>query len=181
MAAVLYPGKLLYAVLPYPQAAKCYIIAHALIALMGMLATGAGAWGLSADRRRRSRRSATPSAPRCCRSTSNVIYLVGAAWMPWGFRAIHRLAGPGTRWGMIELSIVLALQVLGGDPESAYLTMAAGGLYAGVLAFAREATPSQAPGGGRPSSSSAWPFWPPGSSWSSRPTAPRRRDGRRHG
>src|SRR5262245_43272738 len=37
-AAVLYPGKLLYAVLPYPQAARLYIITHTIVALLGMLA-----------------------------------------------------------------------------------------------------------------------------------------------
>ena len=46
MAAVLYPGKLLYAALPYPQAARWYIIAHVLVAVMGMLAM-ARALGLS--------------------------------------------------------------------------------------------------------------------------------------
>ena len=144
MAAVLYPGKLLYAVLPYPQAAKYYIIAHTLIALMGMRAL-ARAPGMSATAAALAALSYAFGAPVLSQH-SNVIYLVGAAWAPWGFRAIHRLAGPGTRWGMIELSIVLALQVLGGDPESAYLTMAAGGLYAGVLAFTREPTPGLAPG-----------------------------------
>src|SRR5439155_5935392 len=32
VAAVLYPGKLLYALLPYPWAAKLYAVAHVLLA-----------------------------------------------------------------------------------------------------------------------------------------------------
>ncbi len=136
MAAVLYPGKLLYAMLPYPLAARYYIITHVFIALMGMLAL-ARAVGTSWTGSLVAAFGYAFGAP-VLSQYSNVIYLVGAAWLPWGLRGIHRLADPGTRWGMIELSIVLALQVLGGDPESAYLTVASGALYAGVLAFARE-------------------------------------------
>ena len=33
-AAVLYPGKLLYAALPYPWAARLYIVAHTLLAIV---------------------------------------------------------------------------------------------------------------------------------------------------
>ena len=35
MAAVLYPGKVLYAVLPYAWAARVYVIAHTIIAFLG--------------------------------------------------------------------------------------------------------------------------------------------------
>src|SRR5262249_37245785 len=35
-AAVFYPGKLLYAALPYPWAARLYIVAHTLVALLAM-------------------------------------------------------------------------------------------------------------------------------------------------
>ena len=143
MAAVLYPGKLLYAVVPYSQAARYYIIAHTIVALMGMRAL-ARRLGMSGSAASLAAFSYAFGAPVLSQH-SNVIYLVGAAWVPWGFRAIHRLGDPGTRWASIELSIVLALQVLGGDPESAYLTMAAGGVYAGILAFAREGTPEDVP------------------------------------
>ncbi len=40
MAAVLYPGKVLYAVLPYAWAARVYVIAHTIIAFWGLLALG---------------------------------------------------------------------------------------------------------------------------------------------
>jgi hypothetical protein len=138
MAAVLYPGKLLYAVLPYPSAARASILAHLLIALIGAMAM-ARALGTGWTGAALAAFSYAFGAP-VLSQYSNVIYLVGAAWMPWGFRAIHRLADPGTRWGVVELSIVLALQVLGGDPESAYLVMASGALYAAVLALARGAS-----------------------------------------
>ena len=54
------------------------------------------------------------------------IFLVGAAWAPWGLRAVDRLLRRGRRLGAAELAAVLALQVLGGDPEAAYLTAACG-------------------------------------------------------
>ncbi len=65
---------------------------------------------------------------------ANVIFLVGAAWLPWALIAIERLLVRRSRGGLVGLGVVLALQVLGGDPEAAYLTVAAGGIYALVLA-----------------------------------------------
>src|SRR3984885_15405136 len=38
MAAVLYPGKVLYALLPYAWAARLYVIVHICIAFFGVLA-----------------------------------------------------------------------------------------------------------------------------------------------
>src|SRR5205807_4236947 len=61
--------------------------------------------------------------------------LVGAAWIPWGLRAIDRLLRRGRRRDVAELAAVLALQVLGGDPEAAYLTAVCGAGYALVLAI----------------------------------------------
>jgi hypothetical protein len=40
------------------------------------------------------------------------------AWTLWGLRAIDRLLRQGLRRGGAELALVLALQVLGGDPEA---------------------------------------------------------------
>ena len=85
MAAVLYPGKLLYAVLPYPQAARSYVLAHTIVALLGMLAMGR-ALGLSGTGSMISALSYAFGAP-VLSLYSNVIFLVGAAWAPWGFRA----------------------------------------------------------------------------------------------
>ena len=36
-AAVLYPGKLVFAVLPYAWGARVYIVAHSALAFLGML------------------------------------------------------------------------------------------------------------------------------------------------
>ncbi len=127
-SAVLYPGKLIYAALPYPRAAKVYVVAHVLLAFGAMVAL-----------LRRSQVSAVGStlgglayafgAP-VLTQYSNIVFLVGAAWMPLGFwfaDAWVRLRRPRALAG---LALVLAMQVLGGDPEAAYLTAFASGAYA---------------------------------------------------
>ncbi len=128
MAAVFYPGKLIYAALPYPTAAAGYILAHLAIALAGAytlarsLGTGPAGSGLAAL-------GFAFGAPVLTLS-SNVIYLVGAAWMPWGLAAVQLAANGRTRLGLAGLAAALAMQVLGGDPEAAYLTGLASGLLA---------------------------------------------------
>src|SRR4029077_21224796 len=71
---------------------------------------------------------------------SNVIYLVGAAWLPLGLHAVDRWVRLGRRWGLVELAIVLAMQTLGGDPQSAYVLGWAGGGYAAGIAWSRTRT-----------------------------------------
>ena len=66
-----------------------------------------------------------------------MIYLVGAAWLPLGLHAVDRWVRLGRRWGIFELALVLAMQVLGGDPQAAYLLGLAGAGYALGLAWSR--------------------------------------------
>ena len=166
MAAVLYPGKLLYAVLPYPQAARSYIIGPYSRRPAGDARDGAGP-GIELDRvhDRGARLRLRGPGPV---QYGNVIFLVGAAWMPWGFRAIHRLAGQADALGRDRAAVVLAMQVLGGDPEAAYLTVVSGALYAGVVAFSGQRQirrDAGAAGALRPDG--PWRSWRPGppSSW----------------
>ncbi|HEV3122739.1 MAG TPA: hypothetical protein VGY53_12585, partial [Isosphaeraceae bacterium] len=148
-AAVLYPGKIVYA-LPYAWAARLYVIAHVLLACAGMLALlrswnvswtgaslGALAYGFGA-----------PVLFQYC----NIVFLVGAAWAPFGLRAVDRLLRLGRLLGLLELAAVLALQTLGGDPESAYLVMLCAGGYALALAYARRENSA----GDRPAGSRRW-------------------------
>ncbi len=134
-AAVLYPGKVIYAVFPYPWAARLYVVAHTLLAFGGMLAlmrswdvgwTGSTVSALSYA-------FGVPILFQYC----NIIFLVGAAWLPLGFRAVDRWLRLGRRWGLIELAVVLAMQVLGGDPQVAYLTGLCAGGYALGLSWSR--------------------------------------------
>ena len=97
-AAVFYPGKLLFAVLPYPWAYRLYAIVHVawayagmhvLIRSWGQSATAAGLAGLAYA-------FGGPVLFQYC----NVIFLVGAAWAPWGFWALERLLRKGRRSGL---------------------------------------------------------------------------------
>jgi hypothetical protein len=131
-AAVLYPGKLVFAVLPYAWAARVYIVSHTAIAFVTMLVLMRG-WGTSWVGSSLSALAYTFGAPILFQYC-NVIYLVGAAWLPLGMHAIDRWIRQGRRWGLFELSIVLALQMLGGDPQAAYLLgLAAGGYAVGIV------------------------------------------------
>jgi hypothetical protein len=148
IAAVLYPGKVLYAWLPYAWAARLYVIAHTTLAFVGMLVLGRSL-GVSGVGSCLGGLSYAFGAPALL-LYSNTIHLVGAAWIPWGLCAIDRLlrvrAGSGdprtARRGVAGLAAVLAMQMLGGDPEQAYLTAGCGAGYAVVLAVRGREDPS---------------------------------------
>ena len=134
-AAVLYPGKLVFAVLPYPWAARIYIVMHTALAFAAMWvllrswgtsATGSGLGALAYA-------FGVPILFQYC----NIVFLVGAAWMPLGMHAIDGWIRLGRRWGLCELALVLAMQTLGGDPQSAYLLGLSGAAYALGLAWTR--------------------------------------------
>ena len=152
MSAVFYPGKILYAIFAYPWATRLYTIAHVVIAWAGMFAL-ARAWRQSTTAAGLAAMAYAFGAPVLFQYC-NVIFLVGAAWVPWGFLALEWLLHQKRRWGMLGLAIVLALQVLGGDPEAAYLTVLCGGGYALVLAKRAAPTPAWQRGDRSPA---AWP------------------------
>jgi hypothetical protein len=138
-AAVLYPGKLIYRALPYPLAARVYVIAHTLLAFAGAIALsrtlGIGIAGsLIAGI---AYAFGAPILFQYC----NIIYLVGAAWVPWGIREIDRWLRLGRRSAIVGLAVVLAMQVLGGDPQAAYLEGLCAGVYAILLSRDERARP----------------------------------------
>ena len=157
-AAVLYPGKLIYAVLPYAWGARVYIVAHTALAFVAMLIL-MRSWQVSWVGSTLSGLAYAFGAPILFQYC-NIIFLVGAAWLPLGVRAVDRWVRLGRRRGLIELAVVLAMQTMGGDPQSAYLLGLSAVGYAAGLAWSRArtdrpATPADAdsrPGGG----SSAW-------------------------
>ena len=135
-AAVLYPGKLVYASnLPYPWAARLYILGHLALALVGMYRLMRG-WQTSVTGSLFSAIAYAFGAPIVFQYC-NVIYLVGAAWLPFGIAAVDRWLRSGRRSSILALAIVLAMQVLGGDPQSAYVTGLCAGGYAIGLSIAR--------------------------------------------
>jgi hypothetical protein len=121
VAAVLYPGKIIFALVPFAWGMRLYVLAHLALALVAMI-TLARTWGLSATGAWLAGVCYAFAGP-VLSNYFNVIYLVGAAWLPLGFRAAYRWLEHRQRSGLVELSLVLAMQLLGGDPEAAYITV----------------------------------------------------------
>jgi hypothetical protein len=138
-AAVLYPGKVIYTLFPYPLAARLYVVAHTLIACAGMYALLRG-WETSREGSALGALSYAFGAPVLFQYC-NVIFLVGAAWLPWGLWAVDRWLRLGRRPPLLGLALVLALETLGGDPEVAYMTGLCAGGYALGLAWLRGRPP----------------------------------------
>ena len=118
-AAVLYPGKVIFAVLPFPWASRLYLIGHVLLAFgamayalraVGVSAVGAAIGGMAYG-------FGGPVVFQYC----NAIYLVGAAWLPLGFLAADRWLRGAERRALAGLAVVLSLQCLGGDIQCAYV------------------------------------------------------------
>ncbi len=129
VAAVFYPGKLLFAWVPYAWGMRLFVVAHEVLAFFAMVAL-VRSWGVSRTGATIAGLSYAFGGP-VLSNYCNVIYLVGAAWAPLGFRAADHWLRLGRRSALPELTLVLAMQVLGGDPEAAYLTV----LFACVYAF----------------------------------------------
>ena len=142
-AAVLYPGKLIFALLSYPWAVRVYAVAHSALAF-------AGAWVLLRGWQASRTGAALAGLGYACGAPvlfqyCNIIFLVGAAWIPWGLWLVDRWLRLGRPGALLGLAVVLAMQVLGGDPESAYLVGLCAGGYA--LLLTRAARPAEAPRG----------------------------------
>ena len=131
-AAVLYPGKLIFAALPYPWAVRVYAIAHTALAFAGMIALMRN-WGASPPAAAIAAIGYAFGAP-VLYQYCNIIFLVGAAWTPWGFLAVDRWLRRGRPRAIAGLAVVLTMQVLGGDPQSAYVIGLCAGGYALGLA-----------------------------------------------
>lgn len=132
-AAVLYPGKLIYALFPYAWGARLYVIAHVLLALAGTYAL-LRSWDRSRSAAAIGALSYAFAAPILFQYC-NIIFLVGAAWTPIAFRGADRWIRRGLISGIFELAIALAMQTLGGDPESTYLIGVFAAIYAILYVF----------------------------------------------
>ena len=142
-AAVLYPGKLIFAALPYPWAARVYVIAHVALAFIAMLAL-LRHWSISPTGATLGASAYAFGAPVLFQYC-NVVFLVGAAWMPMGLRSADQWVRLGDLRALGGLAIVLALQTLGGDPEAAYLVAIAAAGYMIGLAISRTSRPKSIP------------------------------------
>ncbi len=144
-AAVLYPGKLVFAAFSYPWAVRLYAVGHTALAFAGMLAL-LRSWASSRSAAAIAAIAYAFGAPVLFQYC-NIIFLVGAAWTPWGLLAADRWLRLGRPMALAGLAVVLAMQVLGGDPESAYLIGLCAGGYA--LGMARAEARGRRPSGRR--------------------------------
>jgi hypothetical protein len=142
VAAVLYPGQILFAFVPYPWGIRLYTVAHEVLAF-GTMVVVMRSWGVSAPGATLASLCYAFGGP-VVSNYFNIIYLVGAAWLPLGFHATDRWLRLGRRWALVELALVLAMQVLGGDPEAAYLMMLCALGYA--VGLSRSLRCAQSPG-----------------------------------
>jgi len=131
-SSVFYPGKLVFALpLSYAWNFKLYTTLHVLLAAVAAF--------LLARRWKVSPCAAGLAALSYAFGGSvlfqycNVVYLVGAAWLPLALAAADR-ALVGRSWrGALLLGAVLALMVLGGDPQMAYHAGLLAAVYAWIL------------------------------------------------
>ena len=119
-AAVLYPGQLIFALpLTFLAAFKLYVVAHVALGFVSSY-FAARRLGMSCAA------AALAGVSYACGGAiifqyCNLPYLIGAAWLPWGIVSAFDVVQGRSRGAAIELSTVLTLLVLGGDPQAAYL------------------------------------------------------------
>jgi len=141
-SSVLYPGKLVF-LLPvsYGLRYHLFVSLHVLFAASATY-TLARHWQASRD-------AATLAALAYAFGGSvlfqhcNVVFLVGASWLPWALYATDRMLAESSASWAVGLGAVLALMTLGGDPQAAYH----GGLLAllYVCLYTTEKTASEPP------------------------------------
>jgi len=118
-SSVFYPGKLLFALpLDYTWLYNMYIVGHVALA------------SATSYRLARHLRASVPGAVLGALSYAfsgcvlfqycNVIFLVGAAWLPLALLYADRLLRMREPWAALGFGVVVALIVLGGDPHLAY-------------------------------------------------------------
>lgn len=118
-ASLFYPGKLIFfAVRDFDTAYGMYILSHVLLATF---------WAYRLARHWHASRPAATLASIAYTFSgavliqySNVIFLVGAAWLPAGVLAADRMFRYRRKRDAILLGMVCALLTLGGDPQAAY-------------------------------------------------------------
>src|SRR5262245_4775556 len=135
-SSVLYPGKLLF-LLPgsFALRYKLFITVHVVLAAAGSywLARAWKASALAAALAAMGFASGGNVVFQYC----NVVFLVGAAWLPLAALAIDRMLQRGSWRAALGLGVVLSLMILGGDPQAAYHGLLIAALYAVVLSFVR--------------------------------------------
>ena len=140
-SSVVYPGKLLFLLpLDFAVRYKLYITLHVLLA-------AAGSYVLARNWKTSPPAAALAAITYACGGNvvfqyCNVVFLVGAAWLPFATLASDRMLRRSSWQCAILLGLILALMILGGDPQAAYHALTITILYASVLALAPPADES---------------------------------------
>ena len=79
----------------------------------------------------------------------NVVFLVGAAWLPWAIQFADRMLREHSPHSAIGLGTTLAMMITGGDPQMAYNTMLLAAFYAILLWRTEGREPAAASAAGR--------------------------------
>ncbi len=115
-SSVFYPGKLLFALpISYSFKFKLYVVAHVVLCAVG-------AYRLSRNLSCSPQAAVLAAIAYSCGGSvafqyCNVVFLVGAAWLPWAWEVLLRLLRTTSLRSALALAMVLALMILGGDPQ----------------------------------------------------------------
>ncbi|MGD9127883.1 MAG: YfhO family protein [Planctomycetia bacterium] len=118
-ASLFYPGKLIFFVIrDFDMAYRVYILGHVLLAAFWAYRL-ARCWHASRPAATLATIAYTFSGAVLIQY-ANVIFLVGAAWLPAGILAADRMLRYRRKRDAVLLGVVCALVTLGGDPQMAY-------------------------------------------------------------
>jgi hypothetical protein len=148
-ASVFYPGQLILLLpIPFLWAYNLYVVAHVALAAYGAfrLARYGGASVLAAGQAGLAYAFSGSVLFQYC----NVIFLVGAAWLPFALAATDRLLRGGGLRSAIWLGLFWALMVLGGDPQTAYHAALLAAAYACYLTWLEWRVPVASAGDSTP-------------------------------
>lgn len=144
-SSIFYPPKLMFLLpLPFAYLYNLYIVGHVLLAALGMHAL-ARRYGAS-----------QPAAVLVALAYAlggnvlfqfcNVVFLVGAAWLPAALLAIEEVVASRCWRAALFLAFVLAMMILGGDPQMAYHALLAAGLRVLCAWFGKDVAPTASTG-----------------------------------
>ena len=126
--SVFYLGKLIFALpLEFTWAYNLYVVAHVALAAWGSYRL-ARCWGVSTYAAGLGAISYAFSGDVLFQVT-NVVFLVGAAWLPWALASADRMLHEGRARSAVGLGVVLALMISGGDPQMAVNTVLLVGVH----------------------------------------------------
>lgn len=120
-AAVFYPLKAIFFLFSYPTASKVYILTHQTLCWVSLWLLARGL-GISKSGRWLAATTYAFGMPVLFQYC-NVIFLAGAAWLPLGLLSGWRWIATQKLRYIVELAIIIALQILAGDPQVGYLTL----------------------------------------------------------